>query len=53
MFQVKRPSNRLVRLEERRFSELGLREREHLQDALSEPLVRVEPTDRVIDWPAT
>ena len=32
MFQVKRSSNRLVRLEERRFSDLGLREREHLQE---------------------
>ena len=32
MFQVIRSTNRLVQLEERRFSDLKLREREHLQE---------------------
>ena len=35
MFQVNRSENRLVRLEERRFSDLNLREREHLQGRLA------------------
>ena len=35
MFQVLRSTNRLVRLEERRFSDLRLREREHLQEWLA------------------
>ncbi len=35
MFQVVRSTNRLVRLEERRFSDLRLREREHLQEWLA------------------
>ena len=35
MFQVIRSTNRLVRLEEPRFSELKLREREHLQEWLA------------------
>ena len=35
MFQVVRSKNRLVRLEERRFSDLKLREREHLQEWLA------------------
>ena len=35
MFQVNRSENRLVRLEERRFSDLSLREREHLQEWLA------------------
>ena len=35
MFQVIRSTNRLVRLEERRFSDLKLREREHLQEWLA------------------
>ena len=35
MFQVNRSENRLVRLEERRFSDLNLREREHLQEWLA------------------
>ncbi|MCY3810266.1 MAG: DUF4268 domain-containing protein [Gammaproteobacteria bacterium] len=35
MFQVIRSENRLVRLVERRFSDLGLREREHLQEWLA------------------
>ena len=35
MFQVNRSGNRLVRLVERRFSDLGLREREHLQEWLA------------------
>ncbi len=35
MFQVIRSKNRLVRLEERRFSDLKLREREHLQEWLA------------------
>ena len=49
MFQVNRSDNRLVRLEERRFADLGLREREHLQewlvqmpDALGEDLLIVQ-----------
>ena len=35
VFQVIRSKNRLVRLEERRFSDLKLREREHLQEWLA------------------
>ena len=35
VFQVIRSTNRLVRLEERRFSDLKLREREHLQEWLA------------------
>ena len=35
MFQVIRSENRLVRLEERRFSDLKIREREHLQEWLA------------------
>ena len=35
MFQVIRSKNRLVRLKERRFSELKIREREHLQEWLA------------------
>ena len=35
MFQVIQSTNRLVRLEERRFSDLRLREREHLQEWLA------------------
>ena len=36
MFQVIRSKNRLVRLEERRFSDLKIREREHLQEWLAQ-----------------
>lgn len=36
MFQVDRPQNKLRRLEERRFSDLQLREREHLQEWLAD-----------------
>ena len=32
MFQVDRSKNRLKKLEEKRFSDLNLREREHLQE---------------------
>ncbi len=46
MFQVNFSENRLVRLEERRFADLKLRERDHLQewlvqmpDALGEELL--------------
>lgn len=49
MFQVDRSENRLVRLEERRFADLNLRERDHLQewlvrmpDALGEELLIVQ-----------
>ena len=49
MFQVNRSDNRLVRLEERRFADLDLRERDHLQewlvrmpDALGEDLLIVQ-----------
>ena len=49
MFQVNRSDNRLVRLDERRFTDLNLREREHLQewlvrtpDALGEDLLIVQ-----------
>ena len=49
MFRVDRSENRLVRLEERRFADLNLREREHLQewlvrmpDALGEELLIVQ-----------
>lgn len=35
MFQVLRSENRLSRLEERRFSDLGFRERDHLQEWLA------------------
>ena len=35
MFQVDRPQNRLKRLEERKFSDLHLKEREHLQEWLA------------------
>ena len=49
MFQVNLSENRLVRLEERRFADLNLREREHLQewlvrmpDALGEELLIVQ-----------
>ena len=35
MFQVVRADNRLVRLEERRFSDMNLRERKHLQEWLA------------------
>ena len=35
MFQVIKSTNRLVRIEERRFSDLKLREREHLQEWLA------------------
>ena len=49
MFQVNRSENRLVRLDERRFADLNLREREHLQewlvrmpDALGEELLIVQ-----------
>ena len=35
MFQVIRSTNRLVRLKERRFADLKLREREHLQEWLA------------------
>ena len=35
MFQVNRAENRLRKLEERRFSDLKLREREHLQEWLA------------------
>ena len=49
MFQVNRSENRLVRLEERRFADLDLRERDHLQewlvrmpDALGEDLLIVQ-----------
>ncbi|MEL6594364.1 MAG: DUF4268 domain-containing protein [Pseudomonadota bacterium] len=36
MFQVDRPTNKLRRLEERRFKDLQLREREHLQEWLAD-----------------
>ncbi len=36
MFQVDRPKNKLRRLEERRFTDLQLREREHLQEWLAD-----------------
>jgi hypothetical protein len=36
MFQVDRPKNKLRRLEERKFSDLQLREREHLQEWLAD-----------------
>lgn len=49
MFQVNRAENRIRRLEERRFGELGLRERDHLQewlaglpDALGEELLIIQ-----------
>lgn len=49
MFQVDRSQNRLKRLEQRRFSDLNLREREHLQewlahqpDALGEELLIIQ-----------
>lgn len=49
MFQVDRPSNRLQRLEKRRFADLNLRERDHLQewlanqpDALGEDLLIIQ-----------
>ena len=49
MFKVNRSENRLVRLEERRFSDLNLHEREHLQewlvrtpDALGEDLLIIQ-----------
>ncbi|KQT96082.1 hypothetical protein ASG60_20595 [Methylobacterium sp. Leaf469] len=49
MFQVNRAENRIRRLEERRFSDLGLRERDHLQewlaglpDALGEELLIIQ-----------
>ncbi|SMY10266.1 DUF4268 domain-containing protein [Flavimaricola marinus] len=49
MFQVNRSENRLRKLEERRFSDLALREREHLQewlanqpDALGEDLLIIQ-----------
>src|ERR671912_66684 len=49
MFQVNRAENRIRRLEERRFGDLGLRERDHLQewlaglpDALGEELLIVQ-----------
>ena len=49
MFQVIRSKNRLVRLKKRRFSDLGLRERDHLQewlartpDALGEDLLIIQ-----------
>ncbi len=49
MFQVNRPDNRLVRLDERRFAELDIRERDHLQewlvrtpDALGEDLLIIQ-----------
>lgn len=49
MFRVDRANNRLVRLEERRFTDLDLRERDHLQewlarlpDALGEELLIVQ-----------
>ena len=49
MFQVNRTENRLRKLEERRFSDLALREREHLQewlanqpDALGEDLLIIQ-----------
>ena len=49
MFQVDRSQNRLKRLEQRRFSDLNLREREHLQewlahqpDALGEDLLIIQ-----------
>ena len=49
MFQVNLSENCLVRLEERRFAELNLRERDHLQewlvrmpDALGEELLIVQ-----------
>jgi hypothetical protein len=49
MFQVNRSENRLQKLEEKRFSDLNLREREHLQewlanqpDALGEELLIIQ-----------
>lgn len=49
MFQVDRPSNRLQRLDKRRFANLNLRERDHLQewlanqpDALGEELLIIQ-----------
>lgn len=49
MFQVNRGENRIRRLEERRFGDLGLRERDHLQewlaglpDALGEELLIIQ-----------
>ena len=49
MFQVNRTENRLLKLEEKRFSDLALREREHLQewlanqpDALGEDLLIIQ-----------
>lgn len=49
MFQVNRAENRIKRLEERRFVDLGLRERDHLQewlagmpDALGEELLIIQ-----------
>lgn len=49
MFQVNRAENRIRRLEERRFGDLGLRERDHLQewlaglpDALGEELLIIQ-----------
>jgi hypothetical protein len=49
MFQVNRSENRLTKLEEKRFSDLNLREREHLQewlanqpDALGEELLIIQ-----------
>ncbi len=49
MFRVNRPENRLERLETRRFADLSLRERQHLQewlvhmpDALGEELLVVQ-----------
>ena len=35
MFQVNRTENRLHKLEEKRFSDLALRERDHLQEWLA------------------
>ena len=49
MFQVNRSQNRLKKLEEKRFSDLALRERDHLQewlanqpDALGENLLIIQ-----------
>ena len=53
MFQVNRAANRLNRLEEKRFSDLKLREREHLQewlanqpDALGEDLLIIQTLEK-------
>jgi hypothetical protein len=47
MFQVNRAENRIRRLEERRFGDLGLRERDHLQEWLERG-----SSDRKLCWVA-